>query len=240
MSFINFHKDQDMGSKNFKVISFLRVLAAVIALSWGASLAAAQISSRQAIFLKPAVDAVSGNVMFRVSHAPGETGPSPLGLMLPKESSVFTPVHGFTGDDVVESSDARGALTIDKTFEPGENFIVYEFSAPASYGQSFISFEAPYEIKELAFFAQPKQLLYLGWQGRCHKEENSTFNGMLYNVLICPDVKKGETVALTIGGIPEGRLRYHILGAVAAAVLFVGAGLTLWATRRIKAQTAQC
>ena len=185
---------------------------------------------RQAVYLKPAVDAIDGNLMLRVTNPLDEPVDDTLPIMLPLQAESWEPLAGFNQEDVSPAKDGTG-LVIRQRFEPGMKSFAVEFRLAALFGKSHITIPILYPVAQLSFFAKPGFLTFEDYPSNCSLERNSDFMGMNFDVLGCSSPVVSQNLTIVVSGVPEGRFRYLLLAGIFGFLLFVSGFVIAWVGR---------
>ena len=199
-------------------------LAFLLALTASASVVRAEvkISDKHIYVMFPGVDAVWGEYLFLVSNSGTEAERLVFPVLLPKETIDFQGHESLAPDEL--KLGAGGGLTIDKVFPPGDQMISIGFKLPASQGIAPLTLTPNQDFASLGLFVWQEAMEVKSEGTPLEIRKNVSFSGRTYDTYTIMKGLKGQTYEATLTGIPEGRGRLWIVGAVLGAVLLL-AGL---------------
>jgi len=183
------------------------------------ALAQPQLAPKQLIIVKPGIDKLHGTWLAAVINRDEKPQTYRVPVLLPKETEDFKPTEGIMAGDVKLESDG---VYIDKTFGPGVNVVSLAFITSASAGTVDLNFEAKMDVGELTVMT-PRGMLTV--QGEKLVSSGTDVQDLqTYDLWVSQAaVAKGDLVKVTVSGVPLGRQRLWILGAIFALILLVAA-----------------
>lgn len=215
----------------------MKKLFALLALLFVSTTAMAQVelSDRHIYFIYPAVEEVKGNYIFLVRNSGKEEARQTLKILLPVETIDWAPQDGIGPDELKPGKD--GGLILEKNFPPGETMISLAFIVPAKGDKAVMTFKPDYNVGELAVLSRKGEAELSGSEG-VQPQSGISFAGQMYDSVGKGAITAGETVSITIGGIPQGRTRLKYLGFAAIAIIVVTAGVLTMRTKPRRDQAA--
>ena len=185
------------------------------------------VSGRHIYVMFPGVDSIWGSYLFLVSNPGTEPARLNVPVMLPKETIDFQGQENVGPDELKLGTD--GGLTLDKMIPPGDTLLNIGFQIPARQGKAPLSFQATVDFESIGLFVWEDTLTIEG--SNLEKRESVPFSGRNYDTWTLYNGKAGQTLNFEAQGLPEGRGRLWIIGAVMAGVLLL-AGIGLAAASR--------
>ncbi len=205
-------------SRNKSPSLLLAFLLLMPALAWNSLLQAeVRVADKHIFVMFPGVDAVWGEYLFLVSNSGTEPERFVFPVLLPKETIDFQGHDSLAPDELKLGAD--GGLTIDKIFQPGDQMISIGFKLPASQGQSQLTLNPNQDFASLGLFVWQNSLEVQSEGIPFEVRKNVSFSGRTYDTYTMLNGIKGQTYKATLTGIPEGRGRLWIIGAVLGVVL---------------------
>lgn len=201
----------------------MRKLFVLLALLFVSTAATAQVelSDRHIYFIYPGVEEIKGNYIFLVRNAGKEESRETFKVLLPAETIDWMPQEGIGPDELKPGKE--GGLILEKNFPPGETMISLGFIVPAKGDQAVMTFKPDYNVGELAILSR-KGTTELSGSSGFQEQSGISFAGQMYDSVGKSATTAGETVSVTIGGIPQGRTRLKYLGFAAIAIIVAAAG----------------
>lgn len=191
-------------------------------------LAQVELSDRHIYFIYPAVEEIKGNYIFLVRNSGKEDVRHTMKILLPAETIDWMPQEGVGPDELKPGTE--GGLVLDKNFPPGETMISLGFIVPAKGEKAVMTFKPEYNVGELAILARKGAAELSGSTG-FQTQSGISFAGQMYDSVGKNATTAGETVSVTVGGIPQGRSRLTYLGFAAIAVIAAAAAFLTWRTK---------
>lgn len=204
-----------------------RLLTALVMLSvCSAAHAEVLVGTKHLVIIKPGLDALWGNYIFAVRND-GETDAMiSAPLMLPKETVDYQPQDGVEAEDIRLREDG---IAIEKSFPPGMHIISIAFRTDVRLGTGTLTMVPGGEVSDFTLLLP---------QG----DDLSLTSGPLTQSPESPDpayrawrgsrtFAKGDAFVLKIGGVPEGRLRYWVIGGAVGGLLLLLAGFFAYRSR---------
>ncbi len=215
----------------------MRKLFALLTLLLVSTSAVAQVevSDRHIYFIYAGVEEIKGNYIFLIRNSAKEDARQTMKILLPAETIDWVPQEGIGPDELKPGKD--GGLTLDKSFPPGETMISLGFIVPAKGDQAVMTFKPEFNVGEIAVLANKGSVQLSGSEG-FQTQPGISFAGQMYDSVGKSATKAGETMTVTIGGVPQGRTRLKYLGFAAIAVVVGAAGLLTWRTKPRREQAA--
>ena len=206
------------------------VPALLVTVAASAAPSVLQPLGRQAIYLAPILDGLDGNLMMRVNNPRQEPMRDTLQLMLPLQTVSWEPLAGFTREDSKVNRSETGWI-IERQFSPGLTPLAAAFRLEAFFGKAHVTIPIAYPVGQLALFAKPSLLTFEDYPSFCRVETDSAFMGMTFDILSCASPPVGQDLSFTIHNLPEGRLRYLLLGGIFGFLLFLSGFAIAWVGR---------
>jgi hypothetical protein len=190
------------------------------------------VAPRQMWILKPGQDSIYGTWIAAVMNKGVKPEKFRLAVLLPQGVTDFQPREGVVKEDVRLEADG---LWIEKMFEPGVNVVTFSFMTQASGGVAKIEARARGDIGELSVMTPSRMLkLASGFFNPGQSEFQEA--GIQYDVIVSSKfIMTGDSWAIDISEVPEGRALLWFLGVALGLLLLVGAGLSAWITRPAEA-----
>lgn len=193
-----------------------------------------QLMPRQMVILREGLDAVYGQVMFVVRNNGSVPLPGKFRVLLPRETSDFSPREGLEPGEVALASGpehpSQGfqGLIVDKVFAPGVSMMSIGFKVDSKLGSAVINLNHPQGVRELNVLLLKKGPLVAQSDGLV-KDTRSDVEDPQYDYF---ELKKSleplETLTIQINGVPQGRGSYWWLGGITAGILVLGSLLLTW------------
>jgi hypothetical protein len=211
----------------------LVVVAAIFYSAFNAtnSLAQVAIAPRQMWVLKPGQDRVFGTWVAAVMNKSLKAETFRLPVLLPENVGDFQVSEGVAQSELKLETDG---LWIEKNFEPGVNVVSLSFMVPAFAGKTKINATTRSDVGELTVMT-PAGMMSMSSSFFKAAQSEPMEGQTRYNVMVSTKfVAKGDSWAIDVIGVPEGRLLLWVLGGVFGGVLVVGASLMYWRTRKLE------
>ena len=191
-------------------------------------LSAPMLAPKQLLIVKPGIDKLHGTWLAAVINRSEKAESFRMPILLPKETEDFQPMEGLASGDVKIEMDG---VYVEKVFAPGVNVISFAFVAPAQSGMTDLNLEAKLDLGELTVMT-PRGMMQVQGE-RLVRSGTDVQDLQTYDLWVTKTpVMTGETIKVTVSGVPEGRSRLWILGAGFALILVFAAGsLTYWSHR---------
>jgi len=198
-----------------------------------------QLMPRQMMILREGLDAVYGQVMFVVRNNASIPLPGQFRVLMPKETSDFTPREGLEPSEVAlasENSDGnqgtqtsgfRG-LVVDKVFGPGVSMMSIGFKVDAKLGAAQLSLSHPQGVKELNVLVLKNGPLRASSDLLLKASAMDVEDPQYDSLELKKPLEPKEILTIQVEGVPEGRMRYWWTGGIAAGVLVLGALFLTW------------
>lgn len=184
------------------------------------------VGFRHIIMLQPGIDQVQGSYMFGVQNKNSDPTTAKFPVMLPKEVVDFGPQGGVAPSELTLE---EGKLFIEKEFKPGLNLVGVGFVLNSKGGSAEMTLEPKQNIDELNVVTKADSMVIdapnfqLGLSAML---QNSGMKGILNKEA----VKKGETLIVSLSGLPLGRSHFWLLGWILVAIIIAGASFGVWRT----------
>lgn len=198
-----------------------------------------QLMPRQMMILREGLDAVYGQIMFVARNNASVPLPGKFRVLLPKETSDFSPREGLEPGEValaspqdspsttVETQGFQGLL-VDKVFAPGVSMMSIGFKVDAKLGSAELNLSHPQGVREL-------NILLLK-EGPLKAQSDSLIKDLRTDVEdpqydyyeLKKPLEPGEVLTLKVSEVPEGRIRYWWMGGITAGILVLAALFLTW------------
>ena len=199
----------------------MKQLLALVSLLFGFAAAAAtpavDMSSRHVYILEGGVDQVWGTYFFLAENPHKQPTEASFTVMLPQETTDWRVQEGIDPENI--QLGPNGGLVAKQRFAAGSTLVRISFMAKGKLGSVPLTLTTPIQIDDLRFLA-PKGGLQLSGSGFVPQDDVQMGHG-LFSGLNMTEVAAGTTVNVSVTGIPEGRLRYWIIGSSLIAVLLL-------------------
>ena len=213
----------------FRPIGFLAISMAWGVMASSAAMADVRVTPRHLMILREGLDTVYGSYIFAVENSSDKPEHFKSPLMLPKEADDFSPQEGVEASDL--SLAPGGGVIIEKDFAPGMQVVSVGFRVPARYGRGLLSLTAGLPIESFTLLV-PRQSGILATSPKLVLGDASNAPDPQYEPFITSTpLQPGDTLAIDVAGLPEGRTRSWIVGGGVAAMLLAMAGFLAWRTR---------
>ncbi len=199
------------------------------------AMAQVELSDRHIYFIYPSVEEIKGNYIFLLRNSGKEDVRHTMKILLPAETIDWVPQEGVGPDELKPGPE--GGLVLEKNFPPGETMISLGFIVPAKGDKAVMTFKPEYNVGELAILARKGTAELSGSTG-FQVQSGISFAGQMYDSVGKSATTAGETVSVTIGGVPQGRSRLKYLGFAAIAVIAAAAAFLTWRTKPRRDQAA--
>jgi hypothetical protein len=186
------------------------------------------MTPRQLLVLKPGLDEVYGTWVAAVINKSKTLQHVRVSALIPRETIEVQPLEGVANGEW--KLDEAG-LWIEKDFGEGVNVISFSFRTAARYGASALNFKVGSPIVELIVMTPTGMMTIAGRDLVVTGSDMQDSQG--YTVMkVKRQIVAGDSVAFDIDAVPEGRGRLWVVGAVFGILMFVGAAVMVWRTRR--------
>jgi hypothetical protein len=186
------------------------------------------VAPKQLIIVKPGIDRLNGTWVAAVINRSKTPELLKVPVLLPQEAIDFRPLEG--ADDKELRLEADGVF-VEKPFPPGVNVISFAFLAPVLRGSTDLNFKVKTDLGELSVMT-PKGLLTIHGENLILAgsdiQDFQTFSIFVSKV----PLKTGDGIKVTVEGVPEGRHRLWLLGAIFGFILVGGSLFLTWRSNR--------
>lgn len=186
-------------------------------------------TANQLMLLQGRVDQLQVNYIFGFENNGESAEAYSAPLMLPREMTDFQVLRGADPSEVKTNADGR--LILEKTIEPGKLSVEIGFFVPAESGTVHMTLQPSAPIQNLAFIWNKTDGLSIDSEGFAAIPppggETDRFQGFRYTGHAGP----GETIEVTLSGLPLGRTQFWILGGAFGLVLCCFAFFFAWRSK---------
>jgi hypothetical protein len=198
-----------------------------------------QLMPRQMMILREGLDAVYGQTMFVVRNNSSVPLAGKFRVLLPKETSDFSPREGLEPNEVIlanpegASAEAQGnqgfqGLLVDKVFAPGVSMMSIGFKVDAKLGSAELTLSHPQGVRELNILLLKEGPL-VAKSDVLVKDLRTDVEDPQYDYFeLKKPLEPGDVLTLKVEGVPEGRTRYWWMGGITAGVLILAAFFLTW------------
>lgn len=197
----------------------------------GSLLAGVTASRRHVLIIWGGTDHVYGQYLFTVQNDEEKSVHAELPVMLAKEKKDWFPQEGVLPKDVKLGEGGAADIVITQEFKPGDTFIVFNFSAPANFGKSELTFVAPYDIEDLLIMtpAGPEALAISSED--MEFQANQKFAGKPYDMLQTTEIMAEQELRIQVAGVAEGRSRFWWIGGIFGGLMLITAAIFGWRSK---------
>ncbi len=208
---------------------FLR-RALLLAPLWSVpALAEVTLTPKHLVILRQGLDAVYGSYVFAVQNTGEAPAPFKQAVMLPKETVDFVPQEGVEAGEV-SLSEGNGVL-VDKEFPPGVHIVSIGFRVDASYGKAQLTMAPVAEIQSFTLLLPRDGGMHVSSSVLAPGEMGSAPDPQYEAMLSNAPLPAGQTFIISVDGLPEGRTRTWIVGAIVGGLLVTLSGFFAVRTR---------
>jgi hypothetical protein len=209
-----------------------RLHAALLATAaFAATHAAADVyvTPKHLVILREGLDAVYGNYVFAVQNTDQEPATLKATVMLPKETVDFVPQEGIEASEV--SLAPGGGLLIDKSFPAGIHIVSIGFKVDAHYGGAKLTLTPTSDIQSFTLLVPRETSLTVASPVLTDGDATNAPDPQYRPLVSKEPLVAGTAFEIAVSGMPEGRARLWIAGAVIAVLLVASAGFLALKTR---------
>ncbi len=195
-----------------------------------------QLMPRQMMVIREGLDAVYGQIMFVVRNNAAVPLPFKFRVLMPKETSDFSPREGLEPGDVVladapSSQEGFRGLVVEKVFPPGVHMMTIGYKVDGSFGSATLTLSHPEGVQDLNLLSLKEGRVSLESSGLVKNSKPEEADPLYDALQLKSPLEPGQVLTIQVTGIPEGRTRLWWMGGLLGGILLASASILTLRTR---------